>query len=203
MVDVRSATHEDVEACARVLARSFHDDPGTILFEPDDDSRAAVLPPFFEAFLRASLSEDADIVVSGTPPEGIACWFGPERHGPSPDAMGANGFGGVLERAGTGATDRLLALIGELEDQHERLLDGPHLRLQFFGVEPSRQGMGIGSALIGHGHAKADQLGLPCYLDTFTEVNVRYYEARGYDVVGSSTVGQGVPFYSMVRPAQG
>jgi GNAT superfamily N-acetyltransferase len=202
MVHVRSATVDDVEACAGILARAFHDDPGTVIFEPDGDRRAAVLPSFFEAFLRASLSEDADIVVSGTPPEGLACWFGPERYGPSPDAMGAKGFGGVLEQAGPDATERLLGLIGELEARHERLLDEPHLRLQFFGVEPSRQGTGIGSALIGHGHARADELGLPCYLDTFTDVNVRYYRTRGYVMVETFTVDD-VPAYAMVRPAQG
>jgi hypothetical protein len=92
MVDVRSATVEDVDACAGVLTRSFQDDPGTIIFEPDPTRRAAILPPFFRSFVRAALSEPADIVVAGTPVLGIACWFGPEQHGPSPDAMGASGF---------------------------------------------------------------------------------------------------------------
>ena len=116
--------------------------------------------------------------------------------------MVAHGFGDVLERWGPEAGQRLLAMVGELDAQHDRLTDGPHLRLEFFGVVPSHQRTGIGGALIEHGHGRADTLGLPCYLETFTEQNVRYYERRGYRVVGEYTVGDGVPVYGLVRPAR-
>ena len=198
---IRSATEDDIEACAGVLARAFHADPGTIVYEPDDEQRARILPGFFRTFVAAALSEDADLVVAGDPVQGIASWFGPERHGPTPEAMGAHGFGAVLEASGPDASGRLLAMIGELERQHELLTEGPHLRLEFFGVEPTLQGSGIGTALIEYGHRRADELGLACYLETFTEPNVRYYERRGYKVVGEYTVGDGVPVYGMIRPA--
>ncbi|MBA2314423.1 MAG: GNAT family N-acetyltransferase [Chloroflexi bacterium] len=200
MVKVRPATRGDVEACARLLALSFHDDPGTMVFEPDDARRARILPAFFRTFVAASLAEDADLVVAGDPVAGIASWFGPDRHGPSPEAMDANGFGEALEQMGPEASRRLLAMVGEIEVQHERLTDDPHLRLEFFGVEPGRQGSGIGSALIEHGHRRADELGLPCYLETFTKPNVRYYERRGYRVIGEYVVGEGVPVYGLARP---
>ncbi len=61
------------------------------------------------------------------------------------------------------------------------------------------QGTGVGTSLIEHGHRRADDLGLPCYLETFTEPNVRYYERRGYTVASRYTVGDGVPVYAMVR----
>jgi GNAT superfamily N-acetyltransferase len=202
MVDVRRATVEDTDRCAEVLALAFHDDPGTVVYEPDDVRRARILPLFFRTFVGASLEEDADIVVSGNPIVGVAIWFGPDRHGPSPDAMGAHGFGDVLEASGPEASERLLGMVGELERQHGLLTSGPHLRLDFYGVEPGRQGSGIGSALIDHGHRRADQLGLSCYLETFTEVNVRFYERRGYRLAGDYIVGDGVPVYGLVRPAQ-
>ena len=118
MVKVRPATPDDVEACARVLALSFHDDPGTMVFEPDDARRARILPAFFRTFVAASLAEDGDLVVAGDPVAGIASWFGPDRHGPSPEAMGANGFGEALEQMGPEASRRLLAMVGEIEVQH-------------------------------------------------------------------------------------
>jgi hypothetical protein len=95
-----------MDACAAVLAAAFQDDPGTIVFLPDDTERAAILPDFFRTFVAAALSEDAGIVVTGDPIAGVACWFGPERHGPSPEAMGANDFGAILERSGPDATGR-------------------------------------------------------------------------------------------------
>jgi ribosomal protein S18 acetylase RimI-like enzyme len=201
MTLIRSATPDDVDACGRVLALAFQDDPGTIVVDPDPVQRAAVLPTFFRSFVAASIAEDADIVVAGDPIQGIACWFGPERHGPSPDAMGANGFGQVLEQWGREASERLIAMVGELESQHARLAPEPHLRLQFFGVVPDHQRTGIGSALIDHGHQRADELAVPTYLDTFTEQNVRYYERRGYRVVGEFAVGAGVPVFGLLRPA--
>ena len=199
MVAIRPATRQDVEACARVLARSFHDDPGTRLSEPDDDRRARMLPGFFQTFVAASLDEGGDLVVAGDPVEGIASWFGPDRHGPTPEAMGANGFGEVLEAMGADAAERLTTMVGELEVQHERLMHGPHLRLEFFGVDPDHQGSGVGSALIEHGHRRADAAGIPCYLETFTQDNVDYYGRRGYEPAGEYTVAGGVPVYALVR----
>src|SRR5687768_2228536 len=114
MHGVRPATTEDVEECAGVLAAAFHSDPGTMVFLPEDRERAAILPEFFRTFLAAALSEDAGIVFAGEPITGVASWFGPDRHGPSPDAMGAHGFGAILERSGPDATGRLLVMLGEI-----------------------------------------------------------------------------------------
>ena len=199
MVDVRTATRDDIEACARVLAMAFQDDPGTINFEPDDEPRRRVLPAFFRSFVAASLDEDGDILVAGQPIEGVASWFGPDHHGPSPDAMGANGFGDVLAVAGPESAERLLAMVGEIERQHTLLADGPHFRLEFYGVLPERQGTGLGSALIEHAHARADELGLPTYLETMSERNVGFYQRRGYAVVGEFVVGGSTRAWGMVR----
>jgi GNAT superfamily N-acetyltransferase len=201
MLEVRATTHDDVDASATVLAASFQDDPGAIVFLPDDAERAAIMPEFFRTFVAAALSEDADSVVVGDPIEGVAIWFGPERHGPSQDAMGAHGFDAILERSRPDATGRLLAMLGEIEANHERLATEPHLRLDFIGVLPDRQGSGIGTALIERGHRRADELGMACYLETFTEPNVRYYEGRGYRVVGEFVIGDGVRGYGMLRPS--
>lgn len=199
---LRRASLADVEASGTVLARAFQDDPGAVVLDPDPARRAEMLPGFFRTFVAASLAEDGDLIVAGDPIAGIASWFGPARHGPSEGAMASHGFGDVLERWGPEASERILAMTGEIDAQHERLISGPHLRLEFFGVEPRHQGSGIGSALIDDGHGRADDLGLSCYLETFTEPNVRYYERRGYAVVGECRVGDGVPVYGMVREPQ-
>ena len=203
MHHVRAATTQDIDACAHVLADAFQADPGTMVFLPDDGERAQILPGFFRTFVAAALSENADIVVSGDPTFGVASWFGPDRHGPSPEAMGAHGFGAVLEQAGPDGTGRLMAMLGEIEANHERLATGPHLRLEFFGVSPANHREGIGTALIEHGHRRADELALPCYLETFSEANVGYYERRGYRTVGEFTIGDGVRGYGMLRPVTG
>jgi ribosomal protein S18 acetylase RimI-like enzyme len=197
---VRRATAADVERCTEILARAFHDDPGTVIFEPDSDRRRAIMPGFFRTFLLAGLAEGGEIVVPADAVSGVASWFGPDQHGPSDAAMEAAGMAGVVTAFGPAAAGRMAAMVGKIETQHARRMPEPHLRLDFFGVDPDRQGAGIGTLLMAHGHAIADGERLPCYLETFTESNVRYYERRGYAITGTYRVGDGVPVYTMVRP---
>lgn len=199
VLETRPATTNDVDSLVDVLSRSFHDDPGTIVFEPDPTRRTSILPVFFRTWLTAALAEEGDLVVPADEVNGLASWFGPDRHEPSETAMEEAGFGAVIEAFGPEAAGRMLAMIGELDARHAQHMSGPHLRLEFFGVDPDVQGRGIGHALIEHGHRRADAEGLACYLETFTERNVRYYEHRGWEVVGTYPVADGVPFYAMRR----
>jgi GNAT superfamily N-acetyltransferase len=152
-------------------------------------------------FLLAGLADGGEIVVPVEEVRGVASWFGPDRHGPSDSTMEAAGMADVVAAFGPVAAARMAAMVGEIEDQHARRMPEPHFRLDFFGVDPDRQGGGIGSLLMSHGHEIADREGLPCYLETFTESNVRYYERRGYAVTGTFHVGDEVPVYTMVRAA--
>jgi GNAT superfamily N-acetyltransferase len=93
-------------------------------------------------------------------------------------------------------------MVGEIERQHALLTEGPHFRLEFYGVLPERQGTGVGSALIEHGHRRADEVRLPTYLETFSEWNVGFYRHRGYEVVGEFTVGDHTRGWGMIRPPQ-
>lgn len=198
-MQVRSATGDDVEACAAVLARAFQDDPGTIVIEPDAERRRAIFPAFFRTFVIASLASGGDLVVPEGEVSGIASWFGPDSHAPADAAMAEAGMAQVVEAFGPATTQRMAEMTGELERQHEARMTGPHMRLEFFGVDPAAQGRGIGGALMEHGHRRADALGLPCYLETFTDENVRYYQHRGYRVIGTYHVGEGVPVHAMRR----
>ena len=204
MLAIRSARPEEATAIADLLVEAFLDDPGAIIFEPDRERRAAILPAFFGSWVRAAIADGGDLVVpEGEELTGVASWFGPECHGPSDEALEAAGWNDVLATFGEAAAERMLAMTGELERQHERLAPWPHLRLDFFGVLPAAQGSGIGSRLIEHGHRAADAAGLPCYLETFTEANVAYYGRRGWDVIATYGVAADVPVYALVRPPSG
>ena len=143
------------------------------------------------------------MVPAASVPKGVACWFGPTQHGPSEEAMMAAGFSDVLDAFGPAASARMLDMTSRIEREHTARTTGPHLRLDFFGVDPSLQGTGIGSALLDYGHRRADEEGLSCYLETFTEWNVGYYRRRGYALTGTYEVADGVPVYVMERPGRG
>jgi GNAT superfamily N-acetyltransferase len=204
MTEIRPARTDDADAIAAVLVAAFLDDPGAVIFEPDRVRREAILPAFFGAWVRAAIADGGDLVVPAGPAvTGVASWFGPGLYGPSDGSLDAAGWREVLAAFGSSAAARMEAMTAELERQHDLLAPWPHLRLDFFGVQPGAQGTGIGSRLIEHGHRRADAADLPCYLETFTQRNVAYYGRRGWDVVATYRVGDGVPVYALVRPPSG
>jgi ribosomal protein S18 acetylase RimI-like enzyme len=79
----------------------------------------------------------------------------------------------------------------------------PHWYLMALGVEPARQGQGIGGRLIRPVLAQADRAGVLCYLETETERNVAFYQKHGFVVAESGPVpGHNLPLWMMVREPQ-
>jgi ribosomal protein S18 acetylase RimI-like enzyme len=75
-----------------------------------------------------------------------------------------------------------------------------HWYLWGLGVEPSRQGQGIGGMLIQPVLARADASGLPCYLETMNEKNVPFYEKHGFKIVSDAEVPRhGLRVWAMLR----
>ena len=78
----------------------------------------------------------------------------------------------------------------------------PHWYLQVIGVDPARQGEGLGSILVREGLSRADTAGTPTYVETETEGNVAFYEKHGFEVVEKIVPKRvGLPMWLMVRDA--
>ena len=75
-----------------------------------------------------------------------------------------------------------------------------HLYLAVLGVEPVRQGGGLGSTLIQPGLGLCDGEGLAAYLETGNERNLAFYGRHGFDVTGELTLPKGPPVWLMRRP---
>ncbi len=73
-----------------------------------------------------------------------------------------------------------------------------HLHLDPLAVEPGMQGRGIGSRLLTRLCETADARGLPAYLETDQEANVRLYSRFGFRVVDTTEIF-GVTNYFMWR----
>jgi ribosomal protein S18 acetylase RimI-like enzyme len=107
------------------------------------------------------------------------------------------GMGALPFRAGISGTVRFMRAISVTEKFH-KAVEGPHWYLMAVGTSPTRQGTGLGSALLELGTSQADATGIPCYLETATESNVAYYSKRGFEVTGQANV-LGFTLRGMVR----
>jgi len=126
--------------------------------------------------------------------EAAALWLAP---GVRSDSQAI--FALVME---TVAPERLavLAELGELMGRHHP--EEPHWYLSMIGVDPSRQGQGLGAALLKEGLKRCDAEGLPAYLESSSPKNVPLYERHGFEVTGLIKPGDHPGLIPMYRPAR-
>lgn len=78
----------------------------------------------------------------------------------------------------------------------------PHWYLAMLGVDPVRQGRGLGSALLEAGLARVDAEGALAYLESSNPKNVPLYERFGFEVIGLVQPEDFPPLIPMLRPAR-
>jgi GNAT superfamily N-acetyltransferase len=124
---------------------------------------------------------------------GVALWV-------SPDAISDDqALGSLFETwVDAGQHESVFALLPQVVDHHPT---DPVWYLPFVGVDPLRQGGGVGTELVRAGLARADTDGLPAYLEASTARNRALYERLGFDVVGEIRAADSPPLWPMLRPA--
>lgn len=182
---------------SELLARAFYQDPLIVHYLPDPARRTKVLAPFMLAALRYCLLYGE---VWTTPSlDGLACWLPPGRTGLSGWGMLRAGYGAVPFRLGWWAYRRVSTVEPAIDRIHKQLVPGPHWYLMLLAVEPARQGQGIGSRLIAPRLAQAAAQGVPCYLETMTEIDVAFYRKNGFEAVCETDLYPGLRMWAMLR----
>jgi GNAT superfamily N-acetyltransferase len=90
----------------------------------------------------------------------------------------------------------MAAVIEEMVRYHPK---EPHWYLPFIGVDPARQGEGLGSALLRSAIAECDAARLPAYLESTSPRNQPFYERHGFEATGEISVGDCPPIVPMLR----
>ncbi len=122
----------------------------------------------------------------------VAIWI-PPGVPMSPGRLVRCGMLAVPLRTGLRPLARFGGANGVMDKIHKRHMSGLHWELLIVGVDPALQGRGRGSALVRDGLNRADQAGLPCYLNTNTPANVPFYERLGFSVLEEATLGKNGP----------
>jgi ribosomal protein S18 acetylase RimI-like enzyme len=198
-MELRSLGKDDVVAAGGLLGRAFRDAPGyaSVFSHLDEERRARTIVRIKTTFAATAVKHQvADgAFVDGTL-AGVALSMAPGMW-PVPARVFARMVWGSLT-LGPRALGNLLRADKHMQKHHLR---ERHHYLFVLGVEPEMQGRGIGKALLAQIAERADRDGVPCYLETDKEKNVRIYRAAGYEVVSDENVATRPPFrlWTMLR----
>ena len=191
-----------VEEAGELLARAFLDDAFSAYVVPEPDQRPDTLPFLYEVGVRygvlfgevyATHAADGDLL-------GVAVWLPPGRHRTTPERSVEAGFLELVDLLDPEPLQRFAEIQGYVAEVHERDAPADHWYLTLVGVDPARQRGGLGGALLQPILERAAADGVPCYLETFAEENLAFYERHGFAVVTAGTVpAGGIPFWTLRR----
>lgn len=195
-------TAAQVPESGEVLGRAFFDDPLTTWVVPDDAKRARILPWFFEKAATVG-HRYGEVYTTAGKVEGNAIWLAPGSTKVTIPRMAATGMLLAPLKFGIPTFIRFMKVLNHLEHLHDQAMPGPHWYLFVLGVDPPRQGQGVGGTLIAPILARADADKLPCYLETQKERNVVFYQKHGFEVVVDEQLPEGGPRnWTMKRVSQ-
>lgn len=181
MSSVRLATSDEIPELAAVLARAFANDPFYAWIAGDAPERGQRMQDGWRGILRYGSARLAHTYTTDDR-AGVAIWLPPGHRGASLlDSL--RQMPALARLAGWGRLRKVADVIASLEEHRRRHVPSPHFYLSALGVEPARQGEGIGTALVQPVLDQCDRAGTPAYLETAVARNVLLYERLRFEVV--------------------
>jgi GNAT superfamily N-acetyltransferase len=198
--DVRRATQEEIHELAATLAHAFAHDPFYSFLAGDAPERSQRMQDGWSGILEFGSARLAETYTTDDH-AGVALWIPPGHRGPSfLDSLRMTPS--IARLAGWRRLRLVTNVIGALEERHRHHAPQAHFYLSALGVEPERQGEGVGTALMQPVLDRCQRDGIPAYLETATARNVLLYERLGFDVVEELTLpNTDVHGWLMLRPA--
>lgn len=182
-----------------VLVGAFSDYPLVQALFPAGRRREAALAWYADYALRYCAAHG--VIFTTEKPDGVAACLTADHRFTRRGLIAAGLLLGPL-RMGPTAFRRLMRNDAFLAEIRRRCAPPSAWYLWMVGVDPAVQRRGAGSRLIRQVLAAADAEGAGCYLDTHRIDNVRFYEARGFEIVAEGRVpASGLPYWAMARRA--
>jgi len=203
MTAVRPASPGEIADLAAVLTRAFARDPFYSYLVGDESERNQRMRDGWSGLLHHA-SNKLSTTYTTDDLAGVAVWHPPGYRGPGfVDSLrllpSVSRLAGGMRRL-----REISKAVAALEERRRRHAPAAHFYLSALGVEPDRQGEGVGTALMQPVLERADRDRLPAYLETATGRNVLLYERQGFGVVEELTLpNTDVHGWLMLRPPAG
>jgi GNAT superfamily N-acetyltransferase len=199
VVEVLDLPSQRFAEASMVMADAFADDPGWAAVGPDDpDRRHTYIRRVCRGVLNVTARRDGrnlhverDGRVAGV----LSSLEPGDWPPPQISATVAQALGPVL--AGPRVLWRSLGADSAMHRGHP---DEPHVFVWMLAVAPQAQRTGVGRALLSNAIERAEQLGVPTYLDTANPDNLPYYGSFGFDPRGQTELPRGAALWFMFRP---
>lgn len=198
IVRVSSINELQKTKIGQAFSHAFLNEPNFIYIIPNDDQRSKALQWFFGSFVvRLGMLYGEVFIPKNN--GGGAIWIKPNRRVKFMGALQA----GLLKMPfyfGFNGIKRSMKLSNYVEKIREEYAPEQHWYLMALAVAPNLQGKGIGSALIHNILLRTDKENIACYLETFSQSGVNFYNKLGFEVLQKHQVPQeGPSFWSMGR----
>jgi GNAT superfamily N-acetyltransferase len=182
---------------ARMLARAFLDDPVAMWACRPDRLRRGMLERFQATRLRQMLVDEE--IWTTTDLACAALWAPPKRWRTT--LLEDLAFGRCLLHPRLIARMPMIAggLYG-MERQHPA--EPLHWYLAVLGTDPSSQGQGLGSAVLGPVLERCDADGIGAYLESSKERNIDFYARHGFKVTRELRLPRGPTMWAMWRDSR-
>lgn len=171
-----------IERATETFIDAFSKDPMfEYLFPQAENRKNKISRTFWKATLR--YCQQLNHVYTTPEIKGVAAWIPPENFPLKIFRLLQLGLYKIPFQIGLKRLIKFAPLFSLLEKYHKLDMHQPHWYLLGLGVSSSCQGQGIGASLIQPILKKADEDGLPCYLETTTEAAVRFYQRNGFQIL--------------------
>jgi GNAT superfamily N-acetyltransferase len=200
------ALHEDeLGDAGEMLARAFADDPLCLHLFPDEATRHRHLSAALTWNVRYGLRYGEVLATPGGL-DGVVALLEPSEEHFTPERLTASGYERIAESMREqdwwSFDVEFARVFGVADARLHEATGADHWYLDVIGVEPSRQGMGIGSALLAEVNRRADAAGAPVALLTYQPATLEFYRRHGYEVAceGVDAVS-GIRYWGCGRPS--
>ncbi len=193
---IRLARPDEAEVLGAALADALADDPVFRWLIPASPRRDQRLLSFFSAMSSSYLQAGKPAYLADED-AGAALWSDPATKWQLQFDLGQ--VRAVFGSFGPGRVVRAVRTQMQLSKLHPR---EPHWYLGYLGVRGSRQGQGMGGALLDEVLMRADDAEAPAYLESSNKRNLTLYQRRGFEIVEEvRLLGKGPSVWRMWRNA--
>ena len=186
---VRPLDASRIRSLAGLLSRVLRDEPHFRYMVPDPHERRRILSWFFNSVAIPTSLFHGEVYTTADLQAGVL-WIRPES-------------AGTFQRMLCTAVPAMSHVGRQMENVFFQLARQPHWYLVSLGVEPSKNLEVTGRALLEPVLFRADLEERPCYVESFHEGNLRFYESLGFRIEGAGNISSNGPnFWAMIRAPQ-